>query len=206
MKPILQVHYGNVNKTLFIEDLIQKKVAKLQQVCADLISCRVSIERPQQHQRVGNPYRVRLDLKAPGQEIVTIRESSKGNMHDPLAKVITDAFTAARRQLKEYRERKQGEVKFHPEQQIQAIVVRLFPGEDYGFLNTFDGREIYFHRNSVLHGDFDRLEIGTGVRFEEEMGEKGPQATSVQIVDKPIRELNLRAVAGATILTEMPPR
>ena len=97
MKAILQLHYGNVNKTPSIEDLIQKKVAKLQQVCADLISCRVSIERPQQHQRVGNPYRVDLDLKAPGQEIVIIRESSKGNMHDPLAKVITDAFTVARR-------------------------------------------------------------------------------------------------------------
>ena len=106
-------------------------MAKLQQVCADLISCRVSIERPQQHQRVGNPYRVRLNLKAPGEEIVTLRESSNGNMHDPLAKVITNAFTAARRQRREYRERKQGEVKFHPEQQIQAFVVRLFPGEDY---------------------------------------------------------------------------
>jgi cold shock CspA family protein/ribosome-associated translation inhibitor RaiA len=185
MRPILQVHYGNINKTPSIEDLIQKKVAKLQKVCADLTSCRVSIEKPQQHQRVGNPYRVRLDLKAPGKEFVTIRESSKGDMHDPLAKVIIDAFTAVRLQLKEYKERKQGEVKFHPEQQIQAIVVRLFPGEDYGFLKTFDGREIYFHRNSVFHDDFDRLEIGTAVRFNEEMGEKGPQATIIKIVDKP---------------------
>ena len=185
MRPILQIHYGNVNKTSSIEDMIQKKVAKLQKVCADLISCRVSIEKPQQHQRVGNPYRVRLDLKAPGKEIVTIRESSKGDMHDPLAKVITDAFTAVQLQLKEYKERKQGEVKFHPEQQIQAIVARLFPTGDYGFLKTFDGREIYFHRNSVLNGDFGRLEIGTGVRFNEEMGEKGPQATTVKIIDKP---------------------
>ena len=37
----------------------------------------------------------------------------------------------------------------------------------------------------MLHHDFDRLTVGTAVRFEEEEGEKGPQATSVQVVDKP---------------------
>jgi len=185
MRPILEVHYRNVEKTPSIEDLIQKKMTKLQQVSADVTSCRVSIEKPQQHQRAGNPYRVRLDLKAPGQEIVVTRESSKGDMHDSLAKVLTDGFTAARRQLREYMKRKQGEIKVHREQQIQGIVVRFSPVEGYGFLKTLEGREIYFHRNSVLHGDFDRLEIGTGVRFEEEMGEKGPQASTMHIVDKP---------------------
>jgi cold shock CspA family protein len=45
--------------------------------------------------------------------------------------------------------------------------------------------EVYFHRNSVLHGEFDRLAIGMGVRYTAEVGEKGLQATSVQIVDKP---------------------
>ena len=37
----------------------------------------------------------------------------------------------------------------------------------------------------MLQGDFPRLEIGTGVRFVEERGEEGPQASTVQIVDKP---------------------
>jgi hypothetical protein len=46
---------------------------------------------------------------------------------------------------------------------------------------------IYFHRNSVLEGDFDRLEVGTGVNFFEhdDEGEHGPQASTVRIVDKP---------------------
>ena len=47
------------------------------------------------------------------------------------------------------------------------------------------GRELYFHRNSVLNDDFDRLEIGTGVRFVPGAGDEGPKATTVQIVDKP---------------------
>jgi cold shock CspA family protein len=66
-----------------------------------------------------------------------------------------------------------------------AVVTKLFRDEGYGFIKTREGRDIYFHRNSVLHHDFDRLTIGTAVRFEEEEGEKGPQATSVQVVDKP---------------------
>jgi cold shock CspA family protein len=45
-----------------------------------------------------------------------------------------------------------------------------------------DGREIYFHRNAVLAGHFDRLRIGSQVRFAEEAGEKGPQASSVRLV------------------------
>jgi cold shock CspA family protein/ribosome-associated translation inhibitor RaiA len=185
MRPILEVHYRNVDKTSSVEELIQDKVDKLQRVFSDVMSCRVSIERPQQHQKVGNPYRVRLDLKTPGREIVAVRESGEGDMHDSLSKVIRDAFTAARRQLRERGRQLRGEVKIHPRQQIQAVVARLFPKEGYGFLKTLDGREIYFHRHSVLNEDFDRLGIGTGVRLEEEMGEKGPQASTVQIVNKP---------------------
>ena len=74
MRPILEVNYRNVDKTAQIETLIEEKLLKLQEVCGDLISCRVSLEKPQQHQRAGNPFRVRLDVKVPGKEIVTVRE------------------------------------------------------------------------------------------------------------------------------------
>ncbi len=106
-------------------------------------------------------------------------------MHDPLPKVIRSAFNAASRQLIRYKEQKRMEIKPHPQREAMALIARLFPQDGYGFLKTLDGRDIYFHRNSILHNDFDRLEIGTAVRFAEEMGEKGPQASSVQITDKP---------------------
>jgi cold shock CspA family protein len=64
-------------------------------------------------------------------------------------------------------------------------VVRIFREDGYGFIKTLDGEEIYFHRNSVLHDDFDRIEVGTGVRFTATEGDKGLQTTSVEIVDKP---------------------
>jgi cold shock CspA family protein len=53
-------------------------------------------------------------------------------------------------------------------------VVRLFRGEEYGFLKTLEGREIYVHRHSVVGDDWERLEIGTEVRFTEAEGELGP--------------------------------
>jgi cold shock CspA family protein len=107
-------------------------------------------------------------------------------MHDPLPIVIKHAFAAAARQLRKLVEEQRGAVKTHPEQEVAAIVHKLFPEEGYGFLRTVDTQEeIYFHKNSVLHHEFDRLTIGMGVRYTAETGEKGLQATSVQIVDKP---------------------
>jgi cold shock CspA family protein len=54
----------------------------------------------------------------------------------------------------------------------------------FGFIETSDGREIYFHRNSVLNGGFHKLKLGTLVAFAEEMGEKGPQASTVRLLGK----------------------
>jgi cold shock CspA family protein len=52
-------------------------------------------------------------------------------------------------------------------------------GQGYGFIETADGREVYFHRNSVRDDAFEHLTVASEVRFVEEMGEKGPQAKRV---------------------------
>jgi len=186
VKVPLEISFRRVSKTQELEDLIREKVAKLEQICDYLNSCRIAIESPQQHQQAGNPFRIRIDMTVPpGHELVVKEESGQGNMHQHLPEVLRRTFDAARRQLQELVERQRGEVKVHPHQEAAALIVKLFRREGYGFLKTIDGRELYFHRNSVLGEDFDRLEIGTGVRFQEEAGERGPQATTVQIVDKP---------------------
>ena len=55
---------------------------------------------------------------------------------------------------------------------------------DFGVLETPDGRDVYFHRNSVLNGDFPKLSLGARVTFVEEMGEKGAQASTVRLTGK----------------------
>ena len=187
MKIPLEIAFKGIQHADEIEALIRGEADKLERVCSYMIRCRVAVEKRQQHQEVGNPYRVRIDMTVPpGHELVVKREPSKGNMHDPLEIVIKHAFAAAARQLRKLAQQQRGEVKNHPDQQVTAVVHKLFPEEGYGFLRTVDTQdEIYFHRHSVLHDEFDQLRIGTGVRYTAEEGEKGLQATSVQIVDKP---------------------
>ena len=151
-----------------------------------MISCRVTIERPQKYPDTGNPHRVRINIKVPhSHEIIARHSSSEGDMHDPLTAIINKTFQAAERQLKELTEKQHGLVKTHPQQQVMGIVDKLFIDDGYGFIRTIDtSDEVYFHKNSVLHNDFDKIKVGTGVRFVAEIGEKGLQASSVEIVDK----------------------
>jgi len=62
---------------------------------------------------------------------------------------------------------------------LQHMAILRLPEQEYGFIQTSDGREIIFHRNSVLGAGFNALEIGSDVRFSEEEGDKGPQASTV---------------------------
>jgi len=186
MEVPLEITYRDVDKTDDIEALIRTKTVKLEKICDHIISCRVAVERPHEHQQTGSGFRVRINLRVPpGHDLVVRRESTGGHLHDKLPVILSGAFDAAFRQLKKLVEKQQGQVKFHPEQENEAFVSRLDVARGHGFIKTLEGRELYFHRNSVLNDDFDRLEIGTGVRFSEAEGEEGPKASTVRITDKP---------------------
>jgi len=103
--------------------------------------------------------------------------------HKDIYVAIRDAFKATRRQLQDYARKQSGAVKHH-EPAPHARVSRLFPEEGYGYLETSDGGEVYFHKNSVLHDGFEKLAVGTEVSFVEEAGDKGPQASTVRIIGK----------------------
>ena len=75
--------------------------------------------------------------------------------HEDFYVTMRDAFNAARRQLEDYVRRRRGKVKRH-DVEAHGLIKNLFPYEDYGVIETPDGREIYFHRNSVLDADFAR--------------------------------------------------
>ena len=66
----------------------------------------------------------------------------------------------------------------HDPRPLHARVARIFYHDGYGFLETPDGQDVYFHENSVLDG-FGKLEVGNKVVYSVEMGDKGPQASSL---------------------------
>jgi cold shock CspA family protein/ribosome-associated translation inhibitor RaiA len=184
MKVPISISYRDVEKTDPIDNLIREKAQKLEQVCDYITSCRVAVERPHSFVKNGNPYRIRIDITVPPQqEVVVSKEPGNNYKDDALSTVIRDAFVAARKQLKKLVALQRKEVKVHPEQEIRAIITKINKDAGFGYITTVGGREIYFHKNSVVNEDFEKLETGKGVRFSEEMGDKGPQASSIQIMD-----------------------
>ena len=182
----LEINYRGLEKNESIENLINRKTRKLEKICSYISSCHIALEASHKQGSKESRYRVRLDITIPaGHEIVVKKEPANTGDYAPLDAVIREAFESATRQVKELVERQEGEIKTHPEQETEAVVSEIYKDEGYGMLKSIEGREIYFHRHSVAGDEFEKLEIGTGVQFVMELGDKGPQASTVRIVSKP---------------------
>lgn len=174
----LQIAFHGVPHSPAVEARIREQARALEACYGRMTGCHVVVDVPHRHHREGNAYQVRIDLTAPGVEIVAKPIPDGDTAHD-LDTVILDAFDDARRQLDMHLDRARGYVKAH-DGPPHGRVSSLFRDQGYGFLTTHEGREIYFHRNSVLNNGFPRLEVGAEVLFVEEQGEKGPQASTVK--------------------------
>jgi cold shock CspA family protein len=179
----VQVTFHNVGPSPEIEDKILVEAEQLEDFFDRIMSCRVVVDVPHQHRKEGKVYQVRIDLKVPGREIVVKREAEPRAEYRDLDIAIREAFDDARRQLEDHVRRQRGDVKFH-DPMPHALVTRLEREAGYGFLETADGREIYFHEHSVLDGGFEHVRVGVEVAFREEEGDKGPQASSVRVVGR----------------------
>ncbi|MCL4456552.1 MAG: HPF/RaiA family ribosome-associated protein [Nitrospirae bacterium] len=177
MKLDLQITAHNIELSDFAREDIREKAEKLDKFYDRIMRCRVVVDVPHRHKHEGILYDVHIYMTVPGYELIVKREPG-----EDLTVAIRDAFDAARRKLEDFVRRQRGDVKHH-EEIPPARITALFPDKGYGFLTTPDGREIYFHENSILNKDFNKLRIGTEVRFAEEQGEKGPQASTVTVLD-----------------------
>lgn len=193
-----QITTRNIEPGTNLEADILKEISVLERFFKRIMSCRVMIEGPR-GRRYGGLYKVRIDLGVPNEELVVehspslhatlkdveapskTKQSEPNRIHRDVHRAIHDAFQEMRRRLQDYVRRMRGQTKQH-DLQMQAKVIKLFPEKHYGVLETPDGREVYFHRESVLDKHFDRLRIGSSVHFAEEAGEKGPQATTVKLM------------------------
>jgi cold shock CspA family protein len=67
------------------------------------------------------------------------------------------------------------------ENKFLGRVAEMHPDKDFGFILTKEGALLYFHRHSVLSGDFDALRIGEEVTYVEDVGDTGPTAAKVRV-------------------------
>ncbi|MFW5846262.1 MAG: HPF/RaiA family ribosome-associated protein [Planctomycetota bacterium] len=179
--PVVSFHKMEPDRHLEAE--AHERVGRLERFCEHIIAARVTFEKQHDHRYGDGTYRVRVELTVPpGHDLVVDKTSSDAHDRLDAGSTMRDAMKAMEARLKKLRGKQQGRVKQHPEQQTTAVVAEI--GSDHGFLRTPEQRRIYFHANSVLDPGFAALHVGTGVHFAEEMGEKGPQASSVRITEE----------------------
>jgi cold shock CspA family protein/ribosome-associated translation inhibitor RaiA len=187
----LQISFRNFEPSDFVSARIREEVAQLQQFYGGIIGCQVALELLTKRHQQGNLFRARVEVKVPGEDLVAGRDSAMDHAHEDAYVALRDAFAAAKRQLEDYVDRHRVRVHLREHKKPpRGKVIRIIRDDEsyaYGFLATPDGREIYFHENSVLNNHFEDLEVGTVVRYAEEEGEKGPQASTVEMVRHPRR-------------------
>jgi cold shock CspA family protein len=183
MKLPLQIAFRHVRKSEELEASIREQAARLERSAKRITSCRVVVERPHRHRHDGTYYQVHLDITVPDHEIAVSREAGAHLEAKKVGVAIRAAFDCARRQLEDQARRRRGAVKEHAETP-HARVASLSTAAGYGFLETPEGRQVYFHEHSVPNHGFDRLQVGSEVTFVEKEGQKGPQASTVKLVSR----------------------
>jgi len=182
MQVPLKISFHNMDSSEGIEARVRERVERLERVSQEIVSCRVAIEAPHKQ-----PHRstvgITIDINVPGKTIVVKREFRHHESRDDAYKVIGVAFDVAERQIEHHRELARRDVKTHDDA-VYARVIRLYPDQGYGFIETPGRHNVYFHRVVVEDDGFDQFEIGSEVRYTlaEDEGPMGPQASKVQLV------------------------
>jgi cold shock CspA family protein len=178
MESVPHIDFHGMDASAEVRDKITQHLARLEERYGRLTACRVTVRAPSGHRRTGGPYEIKIHLSLPDEREVAIDHTPhQDERYQDFDFALNDAFNRAGRQLQDEVRRMRGAVKGH-DQSEQGVILRLMP-EGYGFLESADGREIYFHRHSVAEPGFESLKAGERVNFTEEEGEKGPQASRV---------------------------
>jgi ribosomal subunit interface protein len=180
MAAAVQITFRDMSPSDAVSAHVERRAEKLETFFHRMVKCHVVVEEPHRHSRQGKKFHVEIDMHVPGRELVISKNPD--NCKEDLHVAIDEAFNDAERVLESYARQLQPDTKTHVKAP-QGVVVKVFIDRGYGFIEAEgSGEEVYFHRNSVLGEKFENLTIGSKVRFAEEEGDKGPQASSVHVV------------------------
>jgi cold shock CspA family protein len=180
----VKIDYHGMGPSEAIQNLVAEHVEKIEHLFGRITSCHVGIRGPSDRHRKGGPLEVSIHMALPGGREVKVRRTpSLDERHADAAFAVNDAFRRARRQLQDQVRRLQTRVKAH-ERPPTGRVSRFNQRTGYGFIEAEDGHEVYFHKNSVINAPLRAIAAGTRVTFVEEIGKKGPQASTVHVLEK----------------------
>lgn len=180
MQTALHIAFERMEPSDFLRHRIEREVASLEKRYGRITACQVFVEGPGDRHRQGGLYAFRVALELPGGvHLSASRNPPAAHQHEDAYVALRDVFRALRRQLQDHARALQQAPK-QPFTQPHGVIERLVPEKACGFIRADDGREIYFHKNAVLDDPFETLRVGAEVRFSEEEGKDGPQASTVR--------------------------
>ncbi len=113
MQKPLTLTFRHIDSSPAVNEVIRKRVDKLEQFYDRIIHCDVMLEAPRHHAPHGFPFEIRIELSVPGKNIV-VRSTSR--MHHPNVdaySAIRRAFDATERRLEDYARINRHHVKRH---------------------------------------------------------------------------------------------
>lgn len=172
----LKIETRNVELKKGWQKRIEEEKDKLIRYYANFVlHLRVVIEATKHHKEGG--FEIKLVASVPNDTVVVNR---KGINVRP---TLIEAFDVLSLQLKEILRKKRKNIKTADASQdgdSYGIIRKVSPHESYGFITTFDEREVYFHENALKNILIDDLSEGDSVIYGETLGDKGPQASWVR--------------------------
>ena len=188
MQVPLEIAFHHIESSDWAEAEIRDRVAELEKIYDRLTSCRVRVEQRATNNNGSIPPVVHIELGIPGRPDVVVSHEPdhllRKYKHPELKHAINEAFRIAERQLLDLKEQRDGRTKEAqhdlPNQSL-GQVAEIDPAGDFGFLLTKEGGMLYFHRNSMLSGDFEDLKRGAEVYYVEDVGDTGPTAAKVRV-------------------------
>lgn len=106
----VQVSFHGVDHSDAVVQRVHEKIAKLEQFCSDIISCRVAVEKLHKSHaaetRKNEPFHVTIDVSVPGDNLIVKRDPKNAEAHEDIGIALRDAFDAMERQVKTYVDRR----------------------------------------------------------------------------------------------------
>ena len=186
-----EISFHNLDPSPAAEDDIREHVERLERIYGRLTTVRVRVDQRNQNQNGTIPPVVHIEISVPGHKDIVVAHEP-GHLQQrfqapDLRNAINEAFRIAERRLSKYKDKLTdhgtAEMRHEAANEFRGQVAELTPGEDFGFLMSKEGGLLYFHRNSLLAGDFDQLHRGDEVSYVEAMGDNGPMASKVRVLE-----------------------
>lgn len=186
MERQLQIAFKNVESSASLEALIRERVERLQRFHPNITGARVVVEIPHRSPEGAKPpLGIAVEIDIPGRGPVVAKGEQEGrSAKGENSAIVNRVFEAAERQLEQIAAIRKGEVKLHGSAGDTGVVVRLFPEQNYGFIEVKDSGDLYFSREVCGNGSFEDIKVGSIVHVTRAVAEgpMGPQASSVKLM------------------------